>query len=58
MDYLKIFIGLVLIVVLSLVLFKNIKRKGLVNSLIQFDTLTGLIVGVYVLVTSVQSVIS
>ena len=57
MEYLKLMLGIGLVLVFAWLLVKNSKRSGLMNALMQLDTIIGIIAGIYLVVTSVSSLI-
>ena len=57
MGYVKLIIGIGLILVFTWLLVKNFKRTGFINALGQFDTMVGIIAGVYLVIASIGSLI-
>lgn len=55
MDYIKLVIGLVLIMVFVWIFIRNFKRSGFASAVIRLDTVVAIIVGVYLVVTSFPS---
>ena len=56
MEYIKLFLGIGLIIVFTWFLLTNIKRKGIVNALFRIDTIIGMVAGLYLVITSVNSI--
>lgn len=52
MEYLNLVAGLILLIVFTLIFVRNIKRKGFIHTLFRFDTVVGIIAGVYLVATS------
>lgn len=57
MDYLKLSLGIILLVAFVFVLQKNSKRKGFVNALSFPDTLLGIVAGLYLVITSIVALL-
>ncbi len=57
MEYTKLVLGIIFIVAFTLVLYKNIKRSGLLHFLLRIDTVIGMFAGVYLVITSLHSLI-
>lgn len=57
MEYLKIIVGLALTATFIWLLLKNSKRTSFINALLRFDTVSGLIAGVYLVFTSTYSLL-
>lgn len=57
MGYVKLITGIGLILVFTWLLVKNFKRTGFMNALGRFDTIVGIIAGVYLVITSIGSLI-
>jgi hypothetical protein len=51
-DYLKLFLGIILLAVFTWILIQNRKRIGIMHSLMRVDTLLGIIAGLYLTATS------
>jgi hypothetical protein len=57
MEYIKLILGLGLIVTFIWLLIKNSKRTNFINALLRFDTILGLVAGVYLVSTSTYSLL-
>ena len=57
MEYFKLVLGIMLIVGFAWILANNSKRSGFVNALLRIDTLTIIIVDLYLVFTSVNSLL-
>jgi hypothetical protein len=57
MEYLELILGIILTIVFAWLLFKNIRRSSVLNTLFLFEIFIGVIAGVYLIVTSVYSLI-
>ena len=57
MEYIKLILGVVLIIAFTWILFRNSKRSGLLHALLRIDTVLGMIAGLYLAITSVHSLI-
>jgi hypothetical protein len=55
MEYIKLFIGILIILVFLWLLKKNINRKGMINAMLQIDTIVGIIAGFYLVITSMAA---
>ena len=55
MEYIQLMIGILLILIFSWLLVKNLKRKGFMNALLRIDTIGGIIAGFYLIITSIGS---
>jgi hypothetical protein len=55
MEYFKLILGLVVMGAFIWSLIRNVKRKGVLHSLIRVDTIICVVVCLYVVVTSVHS---
>gem|GEM_PF-1350563 len=55
MEYIKLILGIGLLAVFTWILIKNSKRTSFIHSLLRVDTIVGMIVGVYLVFTSVHS---
>jgi hypothetical protein len=57
MDYVKLILGIGLIAAFTWILVKNSKRSGFLHALIRIDTVVGMVAGIYLVFTSVQSLL-
>jgi hypothetical protein len=57
MEYLKLFLGIGLLIVFSWLLLKNSKRKGFFQSIFQFDMIIGIIAGLYLVINSAYALL-
>ncbi len=57
MEYIKLFIGIGLVLVFTWLLVRNFKRSGIMNALLRIDTIGGIIAGVYLVITAIGSLI-
>ncbi len=58
MEYIKLLIGIALMLIFTWLLIRNFKRKGLINALLRLDTIVGIISGGYLAVTSIHSLVN
>lgn len=58
MEYIKLIIGAGLITGLGWIFIKNWKRKGFINALFRIDMIIGIIAGIYLVITAVNTLIS
>ena len=57
MEYFKLMSGMVLVVVFFWILSKNSKRTSFLHAVIRVDTILGIVVGLYLVLTSVNSLL-
>ncbi len=57
MNYFNLFLGLAFVAVFFWLLWRNAERKGFVNALFRIDTIIGLGAGIYLVTTSVASIV-
>jgi hypothetical protein len=57
MEYFKLILGLGLTLTFIWLLMKNSKRTNFINALLQVDTILGLVAGVYLVFTSIYSLL-
>jgi hypothetical protein len=57
MEYIKLILGIGLFAAFSWILVKNSRRSGLLHSLLRIDTIVGMVAGLYLVFTSVQSLL-
>jgi hypothetical protein len=55
MEYINLILGLGLTVTFMWLLMQNSKRTGFMNALLRFDTLPGIVAGIYLVFTSTIS---
>lgn len=53
MDYLKLSLGIIVLVAFVFILQKNSKRKGFANAIFLPDTFLGIVAGLYLVITSI-----
>lgn len=53
MEYMKLFVGIGILVVFCWILVRNSKRTGILHSLLRVDTIIGIVAGLYLVFTSV-----
>ena len=58
MEYLKLVLGIGLLIAFAWILARNSKRKGFLHSLIGIDTIIGIVAGLYLIVTSAISLLT
>lgn len=58
MEIFKLIVGVVLLGAFLWVLYQNRKRTGLFNALVRIDTLVGIVAGMYLVITSIQAIVS
>jgi hypothetical protein len=57
MDYFKLVAGLLLLIAFGWVMLRNGKRTGFLHAFFAFDILLGLMAGLYLVITSVASIL-
>ena len=57
MEYMKLLLGIGLLVAFTWILIRNSKRTGMLHSLIRVDTKVGIIARLYLVFTSLNSLI-
>ena len=57
MEYVKLLLGIALLVAFTWILIRNSKRTGILHSLIRVDTIAGVIAGLYLIFTSLNSLL-
>ena len=57
MEYMKLLLGIALLAAFTWILIRNSKRTGILHSLIRVDTIAGTIAGLYLVFTSLNSLI-
>lgn len=57
MEYVNIFLGIGLIGICTWLLLRNLKRSGIINAVFRFDTIVGIVAGLYLLVSSIHSLV-
>lgn len=57
MEYMKLLLGIALLAAFTWILIRNSKRTGILHSLIRVDTIAGIIAGLYLVFTSLNSLI-
>lgn len=57
MEYLKFTFGILLTIGMTWIFFKNLKRKGFGNALLRIDNIGAIVVGVYLITTSVKGLL-
>jgi len=57
MEYIKLLLGIGLTIFFAWLLVKNLKRSGIINALLRLDTIGGITAGLYLVVTSIHSLI-
>jgi uncharacterized membrane protein YdcZ (DUF606 family) len=58
MEYINLVFGIILLTAFTWILVKNSKRTGFLHSLFRFDTIVGIIAGLYLTLTSAISLLS
>ena len=53
----KLVSGIALLIVFGWILPRNKERKGVIHSLFRIDTLVGIVAGIYLILTSVISIL-
>ena len=54
MEFIKLLLGLGLLIIFTWILVRNLKRKNLLHSLLRVDTLLGIVAGLYLVLSSIQ----
>ena len=57
MEFVNIFLGIGLIGIFTWLLLRNLKRSGFINAVFRFDTIVGIVAGLYLLVSSIHSLV-
>jgi type II secretory pathway component PulF len=57
MEYIQLFIGILLIVIFFWLLIRNLHRKGFMNALLRIDTIGGIVARLYLVVTSMAALL-
>ena len=57
MEYMKLLLGIALLAAFTWILIRNSKRTGMLHSLIRVDMIAGVIAGLYLVFTSLNSLI-
>ena len=57
MDYFKLVAGLLLLIAFGWIVLRNSKRSGFLQAFFAFDILLGLMAGLYLVITSVASLL-
>jgi len=57
MEYVKLVSGIGLMIVFGWILLRNMKRSGFMHSLLQIDTVLGIVAGLYLSITSAISLL-
>ena len=52
MDYIKLISGIIMLLIFTWLLIRNIKRKGAIHVLFRMDTAIGILAGAYLVITS------
>ena len=55
MDYLKLVAGFGLLIAFGWLLVRNQNRKGIIHALFRLDTVIGIVAGLYLIITSINS---
>jgi len=55
MDYTRLFLGIALLVIFTWLLIRNGKRSGFIHTLFRFDTIVGMVAGLYLIISSVNA---
>ena len=58
MEYINLVLGIILLIAFAWILVKNSKRAGFLHSLIRFDTIVGIVAGLYLTLTSAIPLLS
>jgi hypothetical protein len=58
MDYLKLILGFAFLVIFTWILIRNSKRSGLIHVFFRIDTILGMAAGLYLVFTSVHSLVT
>jgi hypothetical protein len=54
MEYMKLISGIILLLIFTVILIRNFKRKGLIHLLFRIDTVIGMLAGAYLVITSLH----
>ena len=57
MEYLKLTFGILLTIGMTWIFFKNLKRKSFGNALLRIDNIGAIVVGVYLVIQSIDALI-
>jgi len=55
MDYFKLSAGIALLLIFAWILLRNLPRKGGIHILLRFDTIVGVIAGLYLVFSSAKA---
>lgn len=57
MDYTRLILGIALLAVFTWLLIRNSKRSGFIHTLFRFDTIVGMVAGLYLIISSVNALL-
>lgn len=55
MDYTRLILGIALLAIFTWLLIRNAKRSGAIHTLFRFDTIVGMVAGLYLIISSVNA---
>ena len=58
MDYTRLILGIGLLTIFTWLLIRNSKRSGFIHTLFRFDTIVGMVAGLYLIATSVSGLLA
>ena len=57
MDYTRLILGIALLAIFTWLLIRNSKRSGFIHMLFRFDTIVGMVAGLYLIISSVHTLL-
>ena len=57
MDYTRLILGFALLAIFTWLLIRNSKRSGFIHTLFRFDTIVGIVAGLYLIISSVNALL-
>ena len=57
MDYTRLILGIALLAIFTWLLIRNSKRSGFIHTLFRFDTIVGMVAGLYLIISSVHTLL-
>lgn len=57
MDYTRLFLGIALLAIFTWLLIRNGKRSGFIHTLFRFDTIVGMVAGLYLIISSITALL-
>ena len=57
MDYTRLILRIALLAIFTWLLIRNSKRSGFIHMLFRFDTIVGMVAGLYLIISSVHTLL-